>query len=63
MELAQVLLTTLFYILIYGFSKLFIWQFILELSIAFQKHCERNTEILSTIKITETVAKKPDYQN
>ncbi|MDF5728132.1 MAG: hypothetical protein PUP92_08845 [Rhizonema sp. PD38] len=60
MELAQVLLTNLLYIIIYGFSTLFIWQFILEISIAFQKHCERNTEALSTIKTTKIVTKKPD---
>jgi hypothetical protein len=62
MELTQSLLTDLLYILIYGFSTLFIWQFILELSIAFQKHCEQNTEALSTIKVNVSVTKNTDDQ-
>ena len=62
MELAQFILTAILYILIYGFSTLFIFQFILEISVAFEKHCNCSTPTLSTIKITETVTKKPDYQ-
>lgn len=55
MELAQTILTEILYILIYGFSTLFIWQFTLELSIAFQKHCDRNPQALSTTVTTKTI--------
>ncbi|MEC4814187.1 MAG: hypothetical protein SAK29_13065 [Scytonema sp. PMC 1069.18] len=55
MELAQTILTEILSILIYGFSTLFIWQFTLELSIAFQKHCDRNPQALNTTVATKTI--------
>ncbi len=45
MELAQSMLTGLLFILIYGFSSLFIFQFLLEISVAFEKHCNCTTSI------------------
>ncbi|MBD2772151.1 hypothetical protein [Iningainema tapete] len=62
MELAQVLLTNLLYILIYSFSTLFIWQFILELSIAFEKHCNCSTSTSRAVATTKIVAKKSNLQ-
>lgn len=39
MELAQYILTGILYVIIYGFSTLFIFQFLLDISIAFEKQC------------------------
>lgn len=56
MELAQFILTAILYILIYVFSTLFIFQFILEISVAFEKHCNCSTPT------SRTVAKKSNPQ-
>lgn len=58
MELAQFILTAILYILIYGFSTLFIFQLILEISVAFEKHCNCSTPTSRTVATTKTVAKK-----
>ncbi|MBD2414652.1 hypothetical protein FACHB389_05485 [Nostoc calcicola FACHB-389] len=62
MELAQYMLTGLLYILIYGFSTLFIFQFLLEISIAFEKHCNRTTSIKTTVIQTEILTEKSKIQ-
>lgn len=58
MELAQSMLTGLLFILIYGFSSLFIFQFLLEISVAFEKHCNCTTSIKHTVATTETLTEK-----
>jgi hypothetical protein len=58
MELAQFILTAILYILIYGFSTLFIFQFILEISVAFEKDCHRNTFIKHTVSKSEILTEK-----
>ncbi|MBD2604058.1 hypothetical protein H6G81_05840 [Scytonema hofmannii FACHB-248] len=58
MELAQFILTAILYILIYGFSTLFIFQFILEISVAFEKDCRRNTFIKHTVSKSEILTEK-----
>ncbi|OYE03065.1 hypothetical protein [Nostoc sp. 'Peltigera membranacea cyanobiont' 232] len=58
MELAQFILTAILYILIYGFSTLFIFQFILEISVAFEKDCHRNTFIKHTVTKSEILTEK-----
>lgn len=62
MELAQFILTAILYILIYGFSTLFIFQFILEISVAFEKHCNCSTPTSRTVATTKTGAKKSNPQ-
>lgn len=59
MELAESIVTGMLYILIYGFSTLFIWQFTLELSIAFQKNCAQTAQALSTTLTTTEPTTKP----
>ena len=56
MELAQFILTAILYILIYGFSTLFIFLFVLEISVAFEKDCNFSTST------SRTVAKKSNPQ-
>ncbi|MDZ8238510.1 MAG: hypothetical protein RMZ69_15240 [Nostoc sp. ChiQUE01a] len=58
MELAQYMLTGLLYILIYGFSTLFIFQFLLEISVAFEKHCNCTTSIKPTVSKIESLTDK-----
>lgn len=58
MEFAQYMLTGLLYILIYGFSTLFIFQFLLEISIAFEKHCNCTTSIKPTVSKIENLTDK-----
>lgn len=62
MELAQDMLTGLLYVLIYGFSTFFIFQFLLEISIAFEKHCNRTTSIKPTVIQTEILTEKSKIQ-
>jgi preprotein translocase subunit SecF len=62
MELAQYMLTGLLYILIYGFSTLFIFQFLLEISIAFEKHCNCTTSIKPTVSKIENLTDKSKLQ-
>jgi hypothetical protein len=62
MELAQYMLTGLLYVIIYGFSTLFIFQFLLEISIAFEKHCNRTTSIKPTVIQTEILTEKSQTQ-
>ena len=57
MEVAQSMLTALLYVLIYGFSTLFILQFLLEISVVFEKDCN-STSASRTVATTKTVAKK-----
>lgn len=58
MELAQYMLTGILYILIYGFSTLFIFQFLLGISIAFEKHCNCTTSIKHTVTQIENLTDK-----
>ncbi|MCC5642618.1 hypothetical protein LC607_06565 [Nostoc sp. CHAB 5824] len=58
MELAEYMLTGLLYVIIYGFSTFFIFQFLLEISITFEKHCNRTTSIKPTVIQTETLTEK-----
>jgi hypothetical protein len=58
MELAQYILTGLLYVIIYGFSTFFIFQFLIEISIAFEKHCNRTISIKPTVIKTETLTEK-----
>jgi hypothetical protein len=62
MELAQYMLTGLLYVIIYGFSTFFIFQFLLEISIAFEKHCNRTTSIKPTVIQTEILTEKSQTQ-
>lgn len=55
MELAQYILTGLLYVIIYGFSTLFIFQFLLDISIAFEKHCNCTTSLQYSVIQTETL--------
>ena len=61
MELAQSILTGILYIVFYVFSTLFIFQFILGISVAFEKHC-KSSATSHTIVTTETVAEKSKLQ-
>ena len=58
MELAQYILTGLLYVIIYGFSTLFIFQFLLDISIAFEKHCNCTTSIKHSVIKTDTLTEK-----
>ncbi|MDZ7963215.1 MAG: hypothetical protein RMY34_36085 [Aulosira sp. DedQUE10] len=58
MELAQYILTGLLYVIIYGFSTLFIFQFLLDISIAFEKYCNCTTSIKSTVSKIENLTDK-----
>jgi hypothetical protein len=58
MELAQYILTGLLYVIIYGFSTLFIFQFLLDISIAFEKHCNCTTSTKHSVIKTETLTEK-----
>ncbi|MBD2560701.1 MULTISPECIES: hypothetical protein [Nostoc] len=58
MELAQYILTGLLYVIIYGFSTLFIFQFLLDISIAFEKHCNCTTPTKHSVIKTETLTGK-----
>ncbi len=62
MELAQYILTGLLYIIIYGFSTLLIFQFLLDISIAFEKHCNCTTSTKHSVIKTETLTEKSKIQ-
>jgi hypothetical protein len=62
MELAQYILTGLLYVIIYGFSTLFIFQFLLDISIAFEKHCNCTISIKHSVIKTETLTEKSKIQ-
>ncbi|MCC5605123.1 hypothetical protein [Nostoc favosum] len=62
MELAQYILTGLLYIIIYGFSTLLIFQFLLDISIAFEKHWNCTTSIKHSVIKTETLTEKSKIQ-
>ncbi|MHC0068530.1 hypothetical protein ACWATR_37655, partial [Nostoc sp. UIC 10890] len=62
MELAQYILTGLLYVIIYGFSTLFIFQFLLDISIAFEKHCNCTTSTKHSVIQTESLTEKSKTQ-
>ncbi|WP_375448778.1 hypothetical protein [uncultured Nostoc sp.] len=62
MELAQYILTGLLYVIIYGFSTLFIFQFLLDISIAFEKDCNCTTSTKHSVIKTETLTEKSKIQ-
>lgn len=62
MELAQYILTGLLYVIIYGLSTLFIFQFLLDISIAFEKHCNCTTSTKHSVIKTETLTEKSKIQ-
>ncbi|MDZ8084348.1 MAG: hypothetical protein RMY16_01945 [Nostoc sp. DedQUE12b] len=62
MELAQYILTGLLYVIIYGFSTLFIFHFLLDISIAFEKHCNYTTSTKHSVIKTEILTEKSKIQ-
>lgn len=62
MELAQYILTGLLYVIIYGFSTLFIFQFLLDISIAFEKNCNCTTSTKHSVIKTESLTEKSKFQ-